>query len=97
MKCLNCEKTIPSKIKIKNKIIRLTSRKFCVDCSPIGARNTRQYIIETKKDESYCPRCQKIKKVNEFYNINDRVASYCKICQYEVKKIKAAEKLHTLI
>jgi len=97
MKCLNCNRKIPSKIKIKNKMIRLTSRKFCLKCSPLGSRNTRQYIIETKDDESYCPRCQEVKKIDEFYNINKRTASYCKLCQQKVKKIKAEEKLHELI
>jgi len=97
MKCLNCKKKIPSKIKVKNKVIRLTSRKFCTECSPIGSRNTRQYIIETNKNESYCPRCEEVKQVDEFYNINNRIASYCKICQHKVKKIKAEEKLHTLV
>jgi|3_EtaG_2_1085321.scaffolds.fasta_scaffold02968_2 hypothetical protein len=97
MKCLNCKSVIPSQIKIKNKIVRLTSRKFCLECSPLGSRNTRQYIIDTKDNESYCPRCQKIKEIGEFYNINNRVASYCKLCQQDVKKIKAEEKLHSLI
>lgn len=97
MICHNCKEIIPSKIKIKNKIIRLTSRKFCLKCSPLGSRNTRQYIIEINDNESYCPRCQEIKKIDEFYNINNRIASYCKMCQQVVKKIKAEEKLHNLI
>ena len=96
--CQNCKKKFLNKIKKKGKIYNLTGRKFCLECSPLGGRNTRSYIIELKENEAFCARCNQIKDKKEFYlRKNSKPFSYCRKCQDEVKKIKFEEKLETLI
>lgn len=97
--CQNCNREFPAKIEIDGKIYNLLSRKFCTDCSPIGARNTRSYIVELKENESFCPRCGEIKDKSEFYarKNNGKPFSYCKKCQEKVKEIKMKEKIELIV
>jgi hypothetical protein len=99
-KCKNCKKIFPNKIKdLDGQIYNLSGRKFCPDCSAIGSRNTRSYIVELKKNESFCVRCQKVKNKEEFYirKSSGRPFSYCMECQKDVKELKFREKLEILI
>ena len=59
--CKNCNEEFPNKIKVDGKTYNLSGRKFCLKCSELGARNTRQYIVELKEDEAFCIKCLKIK------------------------------------
>lgn len=97
--CKNCNNEFPNKIKIDGKYYALTSRKFCPDCSPIGSRNTRSYIIELQENEAFCSRCFKIKNKKEFYvrKESGRVFSYCMECQKNIKILKMEEKLERMI
>lgn len=98
-KCKNCEKEFPNKIKVDGKYYSLTSRKFCPECSPLGSRNTRSYIIELEENEAFCARCLKIKTKKEFYTRKDsgRPFSYCIECQKVIKNLKLQEKLERII
>lgn len=97
--CIHCGKEIPYKIKRNGKLYYLSSRKFCIECSPLNKRNTRSYIIKLNDDESFCARCQKVKKINNFYKRKDngKPFSYCISCQEKVKKLKFEEKLEIII
>lgn len=98
-KCQNCNKEFPNRIKINGKNYNLTSRKFCIECSPINSRNTRSYIVDIKNNESFCARCNNIKDANKFYKRkeNGKPLSYCIECQKEVKNLKLQEKLERII
>lgn len=39
--CRKCNKEFPYHKKINGKVRNLNSRKFCLDCSPFGSRNTK--------------------------------------------------------
>jgi len=39
--CRKCERPFPNKFKIDGKVRNLQRRKFCLDCSPFGGRNTK--------------------------------------------------------
>lgn len=97
--CQHCNKEFPDKITIDDKTYSLSSRRFCLICSPLNARNTRSYIIDLKPDESYCPRCNSIKPRKDFYIRHDsnKAFSYCKSCQIEVKELKLREKLEYMV
>lgn len=97
--CQNCKREFPNNIKINNKSYNLASRKFCIECSPLGARNTRSYIIELQENEAFCAKCLKIKNKKEFYIRKDssRTFSYCMECQKEVKNFKLQEKLERIV
>jgi hypothetical protein len=97
--CKNCNKEFPNKIIVKSEIFNLTGRKFCPDCSPIGSRNTRSYIVKLQENEAFCIRCKQIKNKDEFYarKNNGKPFSYCIDCQELVKKLKLEEKLERII
>jgi len=97
--CKNCNKEFPNKINIEGSWYNLTGRKFCIECSPIGSRNTRSYIIKLNDDEAFCSRCKKTKSKDEFYSRknNGKPFSYCVACQSEVKNLKLEEKLDRII
>lgn len=40
--CTSCNKTFPNRIKIDGVTHVVNSRKFCFECSPFGAHNTRR-------------------------------------------------------
>jgi len=96
--CNNCKEKFPNKIKIDGKTYSLIGRKFCPNCSGIGTRNTRQYVVDLNEDEAFCVKCLKIKKKNEFYiRKSGRTFSYCIECQKTIKNIKLQEKLERIV
>lgn len=48
-KCLSCNNKIPLRMFIDGKQRLLKNRKYCLDCSPFGARNTRILDPEVRK------------------------------------------------
>lgn len=99
LKCENCHKEFQNKIILDDgKVLSLNSRKFCPECSPIGGRNNRTYIIDVPDGSAYCVRCKNVKSVGEFYSRkNGRPLSYCMECQKEVKTLKMRENLERII
>ena len=97
--CKNCGKQFPNTIQIDGHIQYLTSRKFCLECSPLGNRNTRSYIIQLAENQAYCARCREIKDKVEFYlrKGSGNPFSYCMKCSEEVKRLKFEEKLERII
>jgi hypothetical protein len=96
--CKNCQKEFPNKITKEDKIYNLSGRKFCIECSPLGKRNTRTYVISLQENEAFCSRCSKIKEKSAFYlRKNNQPFSYCIECQKIIKDIKLQEKLEILI
>jgi predicted metal-binding protein len=51
--CRQCEVHFPNYILIDGKKRNVSSRKFCLNCSPFGAHNTRQDISKPKKPRLY--------------------------------------------
>lgn len=82
MICQKCGKTFPVRVKIDGKIKNLCSRKFCLDCSPFGLRNTKQILAPTVSGEKCCLGCNKslIENKNNFYTKGERFYARCKKC-----------------
>lgn len=98
LKCANCKKEFEDKTIINGETIWLKSRKFCLECSPIGGGNHRTYIINIPDGMAYCIRCKTIKSMDEFYHRrNGDPLSYCATCQKEVKLLKMKENLERVI
>lgn len=55
--CRKCGKLFPNRIKIQGKIHVLNNRKFCLDCSPFGGRNTKSDLDAPRTKT--CLRCKK--------------------------------------
>jgi len=99
IKCKNCNKEFPNKIKDKaGEVLELSSRKFCLSCSEYKGGNSRSYIVNLKKDEAFCARCLNRKNIKEFYiRKSGTPYSYCIECQNKVKDIKFNENLEEII
>jgi len=97
--CKNCGQQFPVKINIDGQIKYLTSRKFCLKCSPLNGHNRRTYIIKVEDGKAYCARCQEIKNKSEFYirKGSGKPFSYCISCQEKVKNLKFDEKIERII
>ena len=78
--CLKCRAPIPWRIWKDGRIVSLTKRKFCLACSPLFGRNTKNLNAD-KSVARKCPRCIRIKPVSEFYKRRDgRASVYCIPC-----------------
>lgn len=97
--CNNCGNRFPNRIIRDGEMVSLSGRKFCLECSPLGGKNTRSYIVKLQDGEAFCARCQQVKGKNEFYSRkgNGKPLSYCIQCQSELKSLKFQENLERLI
>jgi len=82
--CKKCSNLFPNTLIIDSKLRNLSSRKFCLDCSPFGSKNTTNLaksISSRYLEEKKCPKCKVVKKREEFYTKgNGRLYSYCRVC-----------------
>lgn len=84
--CHKCKTTFRNRIRINGELKNVSKRKFCLDCSPYKAHNTRDLtkdIGESRFGESrYCPRCKETKNASEFYRRRNGtgLSSYCIKC-----------------
>ena len=53
-KCQKCSLPFPNYVKIDDRVRNLGSRKYCLDCSPFGAHNTRKVEVEKVYDCVVC-------------------------------------------
>ena len=53
MRCRNCDKEFPTYMNIDGRVQNLSTRKFCIECSPFNAHNTKA-ILEKK---AVCKNC----------------------------------------
>jgi hypothetical protein len=58
MTCKKCKNSFPRFIEIDGKQRNLSSRKYCLNCSPFGKHNTRE-IHDNMVSEKICKRCSK--------------------------------------
>lgn len=55
LKCRNCGDDFPAKVTKDGRTYHCYNRKYCYNCSPLGARNSR--ILETVKNGETCIHC----------------------------------------
>lgn len=85
--CLKCASPFNQSRKINGRWHFSGKRKFCYECSPFGARNTRDLRHITVSDgQKKCCLCSETKPTAEFYsakrrNGSIRVFSYCIACE----------------
>lgn len=88
--CQLCSKQFPIWIKIEGQNKNLSSRKYCLDCSPWGFHNTRKISIPVTSSKSsieakekFCNKCKILKSSSEFYLRRNGTgfSPYCKVCQ----------------
>jgi len=56
--CKNCQKEIPAYQEVEGQLKQLTSRSYCLECSPFGKRNTRRIHIQREQiSQKHCVEC----------------------------------------
>lgn len=84
--CLSCGASFKSWLEIDGRWRNLTSRKFCLTCSPFKHHNTKQLNLKTGKIEPRepiltCLLCGKLKK------IKDR-RRHCQACNTKIRRYR---------
>jgi len=51
--CANCNSVYPNTVKIEGIVRNLSSRKYCLECSPFGEHNTRKILLGVKQLRPY--------------------------------------------
>lgn len=70
--CFKCTKSFPNRVKIDGKVKNLSSRKFCLSCSPWGRHNTRDLLRSPMNGpETVCADCGRV-------YVYDRRAGHCR-------------------
>ncbi len=98
MICKSCKEEFKIHVIIDGKERNLSSRKFCLKCSPFNQHNTSKDIgiIETENSKE-CTMCHIVKPFDKFYYRKNRrreYSSWCKQCITEdsVKRFKENKK-----
>lgn len=87
--CRKCLKSFPNRVEIEGKTRVVSGRKFCLDCSPFMAHNTKSNLNYSRPHSlhplyQWCPRCEKPLELEKFYKRSDgRPTPYCKKCTSE--------------
>ena len=66
--CKKCNNKFPNRIIVDGHPRILSSRKYCLDCSPYGLHNTKKLTeFRAIEGSKLCPRCNTSKDISEFY------------------------------
>ena len=99
--CRLCTRPFPNWVTIDGSRRNLSNRKYCLDCSPFGLHNTRQFepgapravrpgpwadLLEPKR----CAHCGKDKPAKDFSLRPDgrRTFSWCRVCNNEHRRAR---------
>ena len=81
--CEKCHNEFPYQMVIDGKLHKFQHRRFCLECSPFGAKNNR----DLARTEKVCARCGFPKPLGDFHarGIGQHQARYpyCKPCMLE--------------
>ena len=102
--CRNCSNRFPARIAIDGRKRHLGNRKYCLDCSPFGAHNTRKLEnfvygsagswVPTKQQACICNLCG---REYTYHRKGGATLSRCNSCRNKVRmhirKIKAVDYL----
>jgi len=76
--CMLCFSTFPNWATIDNKRRNLSSRKYCIDCSPFGSHNTSN--LEKKATEPIKNTCSKCSRVFLYKRNKGHTKTHCNSC-----------------
>lgn len=100
--CKKCGNTIPWQVKINDEIKDLTTRRYCLKCSPYGDANRKRlknYKTEHGIDFKFCIGCKDWKEILNFIYIKKRnlTSSFCKDCfQQDTKRRRRERKVQAI-
>lgn len=77
--CEYCGAEFPVKLMIDGRKCNLQRRKYCLECSPFGSRNTRKLILDKRPPvEQNCPICSR--------DTTGKRTKMCGGCRTEVRR-----------
>jgi hypothetical protein len=84
MRCKECSEEIPNWVILDGKRVNLSSRRYCLRCSPYGERARNRAIGDLKR----CPRCTRRLPPSGFYLRRKReglgnLSAWCRRCYRE--------------
>ena len=81
--CRKCSSSFPNRLKIDGKTRVLSSRKFCLQCSPYNQHNT-MVLDKPEPNKKTCSRCKHLLPLSEFRYYSKegkkRPFCYCNAC-----------------
>lgn len=81
--CKKCGKTFSVRIKLNEKVRHLGKRKYCLDCSPFGSRNTRKLEITYPEQlKVICKICLRPFIYNKKKNHRKNMCGSCAVIQW---------------
>jgi hypothetical protein len=79
--CRNCGEDFPSSVVIDGKRKILSSRKFCIKCSPIGNHNTKKIL-----DSGNILKCSRCNKEYIYSRKNGNSKTLCASCKVYIRR-----------
>lgn len=84
--CKKCKKEFPVKVVIDGVKRNLQRRRFCLDCSPFGIRNTRDLTKPDNKGVCSCGRA-----------IKGRRKPKCRFCYWKERHARCQQKVYGIV
>lgn len=88
--CVKCGNYFPNKKNIDGKARILSSRKYCLDCSPFNSNNRRKLEIIQENCDKICKICGNIVKAKYHRQI-------CHTCWGKVREKERLEKVYEIV
>jgi len=98
--CKKCRKKFPNRIKIDGKLRVLSSRKYCLECSPFGIHNTSKIhlsnlekgqLFKNKTKIIICSLCNR-EYIYETNNKKGHTLTRCNSCAINERRFKIKKK-----
>lgn len=84
--CKKCGKKFPNRVKIDDVVHVISSRKYCLSCSPFNKHNTKQLHVDScsveQKNKIAVERVQKRRRTLKEMSVNYKGGKCC-ICGYD--------------
>ena len=85
--CARCHADFPNRKTIAGQRHNLSSRRFCLACSPFGKHNTRD-LTRVWKKTLHCSGCDRqLSRVQFYFRVDGRVTGHCRVCTRERLKV----------
>jgi len=88
--CKNCGSNFPYNKEIDGKVRNLSSRKYCLECSPFGGNNRK--TLEETEDEAVISTCRKCGRDYEYNRAKGHRKTLCNSCRQKKKREERREK-----
>ena len=83
--CKNCSNTFPYEKEIDGKLRNLSSRKYCLECSPFGEHNTKKLHKQDNRNSGNCEFCGREYEVDRS---KGHRSNRCGSCRSRITRIR---------